>query len=138
MVGKYGVVIYSLWRRKWQPVFLPGESHGQRSLAGYSSWGRKSRIRLSDQINSLLILKYLEKEIMMHVMHTHTAIERTNFSNSSLLNKTLDWSTFPCKCTQFTMCEKKKFKVKICMQGYKALGFTMIIFKGIILAPLTF
>ena len=23
------------------PVFLPGKSHGQRSLAGYSSWGRK-------------------------------------------------------------------------------------------------
>ena len=32
-----------LWRRAWQPapVFLPGESHGQRSLAGYSPWGRK-------------------------------------------------------------------------------------------------
>ena len=31
------------WRRKWQPspVFLPGESHGQRSLADYSLWGRK-------------------------------------------------------------------------------------------------
>ena len=37
------------WRRKWQPipVFLPGESHGQRSLAGqrnlagYSPWGLK-------------------------------------------------------------------------------------------------
>ena len=29
--------------RKWQPtlVFLPGESHGQRSLVGYSPWGRK-------------------------------------------------------------------------------------------------
>ena len=28
---------------KWQPipVFLPGESHGQRSLVGYSPWGRK-------------------------------------------------------------------------------------------------
>ena len=28
---------------KWQPApgFLPGESHGQRSLVGYSSWGRK-------------------------------------------------------------------------------------------------
>ena len=24
------------------PLFLPGESHGQRSLAGYSPWGRKS------------------------------------------------------------------------------------------------
>ena len=31
------------WRRKWQPnsAFLPGKSHGQRSLAGYSPWGRK-------------------------------------------------------------------------------------------------
>ena len=27
---------------------LPGESHGQRSLVGYSPWGRKSRTRLSD------------------------------------------------------------------------------------------
>ena len=38
------------WRRKWQPtpVFLPGESHGQRSLVGYSPWGRKSQTWLSD------------------------------------------------------------------------------------------
>ena len=29
------------WRRNWlpTPVFSPGESHGQRSLVGYSSWG---------------------------------------------------------------------------------------------------
>ena len=31
------------WRREWQPtpVFLPGESHGWRSLAGYSAWSPK-------------------------------------------------------------------------------------------------
>ena len=31
---------FSSWRRKWQPtsVFLPGKSHGQRSLAGYNPW----------------------------------------------------------------------------------------------------
>ena len=31
------------WRRTWQPTsaFLPGESHGQKSLAGYSPWGHK-------------------------------------------------------------------------------------------------
>ena len=31
------------WRRAWKPapVFLPGESHGQRSLVGYSPWGHK-------------------------------------------------------------------------------------------------
>ena len=31
------------WKRAWQPiaVFLPGESHRQRSLVGYSPWGNK-------------------------------------------------------------------------------------------------
>ena len=31
------------WRSAWQPnpVFLPRESHGQRSLSGYSPWGCK-------------------------------------------------------------------------------------------------
>ena len=46
-----GLVGKILWRRKWQPipVSLPGKSHGQRSLVGYSPQGRaKSRTRLSD------------------------------------------------------------------------------------------
>ena len=32
-----------LYRREWlpTPVFLPGELHEQRSLAGYSPWGLK-------------------------------------------------------------------------------------------------
>ena len=32
-----------IWRRKWQstPVFLPGQSHGERCLASYSPWGCK-------------------------------------------------------------------------------------------------
>ena len=35
-----------LWRRKWQPtpVFLPRKSYKQRSLAGYSPWGRKESV----------------------------------------------------------------------------------------------
>ena len=34
------------WRKKWlpTPVCLPGEFHGQRSLAGYSSWGRQTQL----------------------------------------------------------------------------------------------
>ena len=32
------------WRRAWQPTLLPGESHGQRSLVGYTEHGvTKSR-----------------------------------------------------------------------------------------------
>ena len=40
---KYGILPFTPWRRKWQPtpVFLPGESHGQRSLVGYSPRGHK-------------------------------------------------------------------------------------------------
>ena len=46
------------WRRSWQPnpVFLPGESRGQRNLAGYSPWVHKSRTQLS------------------HLAHTHTVL----------------------------------------------------------------
>ena len=38
------------WRRKWQPtpVFLPGKSHEQRGLVGYSPWGRRSWTQFSD------------------------------------------------------------------------------------------
>ena len=44
------------WRRKWQltPVFSPGESHGQRSLAGYSPWSRKE----SDTTSLSLFIMY--------------------------------------------------------------------------------
>ena len=42
------------WRRKWQPtpVFLPGESHGQRSLAGYSP----PRCKESDSTNTFTLI----------------------------------------------------------------------------------
>ena len=38
------------WRGNWQPtpVFLSEKSHGQRSLAGYSPWNRKSPTGLRD------------------------------------------------------------------------------------------
>ena len=50
------------WRRKWQPtpIFLPGKSHGQRSLVGYSPWGCKE----SDVIKRLHSLKKLKRQIM--------------------------------------------------------------------------
>ena len=42
-VYSVGDLSSSPWRRKWQstPVLLPGKSHGQRSLVGYSLWGLK-------------------------------------------------------------------------------------------------
>ena len=42
---------------KWQPtpVFLPGESHGQRNLAGYSPKGRKES-DTTEQLNTHIYL----------------------------------------------------------------------------------
>ena len=33
--------IPGLGRFPWTPIFLPGETHGQRSLVGYGPWGPK-------------------------------------------------------------------------------------------------
>ena len=40
------------WRRKRQPtpVFLPGEFHGQRNLAGCSPWGHRVRRDLATEL----------------------------------------------------------------------------------------
>jgi len=42
-LGRKGDNNHVPWRRKWQPrsIFLPGKSHGQRSLASYSPRGCK-------------------------------------------------------------------------------------------------
>ena len=46
-----------LWRREWQstPALLPGEFHGQRSLAGCSPWGRK-KSDTTEQLHLHLLL----------------------------------------------------------------------------------
>ena len=66
---------HATWRRKWQPtpVFSPGEFHGQRSLTGYSSWGRKESDmteRLSPMLHvsyglPMLLLQVFTKEPML-------------------------------------------------------------------------
>ena len=41
------------WRRKWQPtpLHLPGNFHGQRSLAGYSPWGHTHACTLGNELH---------------------------------------------------------------------------------------
>ena len=45
------------WRRKWQPtpVFLRGKSHAQRSLVGYSPWGRKESDMTEQWLHTICI-----------------------------------------------------------------------------------
>ena len=57
------------WRRKWQssPVFLPGKSHGQRSLVGYSPYGCKEL----DMTEQMSVHAYTHT-------HTHTQVMKCN------------------------------------------------------------
>ena len=60
------------WRREWQstPVFLPGEFHRQRSLAGYSPW-ESQKVRHNWVINTFTSLSLL-KELLSPQSQTHT------------------------------------------------------------------
>ena len=52
-------------RREWQPtpVFLPGESYGQRSLESYSPWGHKESDMTDGQTLSLSSEKKPQKRL---------------------------------------------------------------------------
>ena len=86
------------WRRKWQltPVFLPGESHGQRSLLGYRPWGCKERTYLSDWV------------------HTHF------FEISVYIN--LYCGKFNCRVDLDWKCEKAKVKDQPIWKNLHRLG----------------
>ena len=60
------------WRRKWQPapVFLPGESHGQRSLVAMVHRIEKSRTRLKRLSTNIrvFIMLYIYKTTRAHNM----------------------------------------------------------------------
>ena len=68
------------WRRKWQPtpVFLPGKSHGQKSLAGCSPWCHKRVSWLSTHAHIHTHLQHCQKAIKMGFV-------AQNFNNSEII-----------------------------------------------------
>ena len=68
----YGFVTYisKLWSKKWQPtpVFLPGKSHGQRSLAGYSPWGRKE-LDTTEQLSTCQSWHWTQIQLVQRFIH---------------------------------------------------------------------
>jgi len=69
----------SVQRRAWQstPVFLSGESHVQRNLMGYSSWGRKE-LYMTEQLNNKVfsaraveLLLLFSRSVMLDSLQLH-------------------------------------------------------------------
>ena len=84
------------WRRAWQPtpVLLPGESHRQRSLAGYSPWGRKEldmteRLSIACHSNILSILNIVREIDYMSITNGPLVNIEMNFIVGNLPFHTL-------------------------------------------------
>ena len=60
------------WRREWHPIplLLPGKSHGQRSLAGYSPWDLKESDTTS-QLNKTYLLKINQCAHILALKHPY-------------------------------------------------------------------
>ena len=73
------------WRRKWQPtpVYLPGKSHGQRSLMSFNPWGRKES---GTTATNTYLLPYLPNvsKINTDPSHTSNIEERAHFLTYSM------------------------------------------------------
>ena len=112
---------------KWQPtpVFLPGESHGQRSLEGYSPWGCKE----SDMTEGLSIAQRmndwtnkLEKNLCW------LKVKRINISWAFLPQATLGdvvlktWILFFSPTLQLTTCLSRS--IRFCCSNKHSQIFT--------------
>ena len=87
------------WRRKWQPtpVFLPGKSHGQKSLVRYSPWGLKSYTRLSNQTTKSVQEWDCNNSVFRRCgIHTHT---HTHTHTKILLKHKKEWNDAFCPVT---------------------------------------
>ena len=77
------------WRREWQPapVFLPGESHGQRNLAGYSPGGH--RVRRDSTGTDAWIPEFRRVAFTISNPHTQGCVKTfsLNYGTPTLLTK---------------------------------------------------
>ena len=89
------------WRRKWQPtpVFLPGKFHGQRNLAGYSSWDCteldmteqlstfKSVFSVANIKQNLAKLRFLPVDLILDSWQPSLELHKHKFCSSFFLNQ---------------------------------------------------
>ena len=89
--GDAGDVVWSLgrkilWRRKWQPtsVFLLGQSHAQRSLVGYSPWGR-GESDMTEQLGTQLSFQLAGQSWCLSTLaHTESSMRSVSVVSGSL------------------------------------------------------
>ena len=98
------------WRRKWQPtsVFLPGESHGQHNLEGYSPWGHTETP--PNQLSTDNKFYYVALETM-RVWECYSCSYKSSqtFSHNRAVFKSMYSYLFICIFVQFYSCQPLYF-----------------------------
>ena len=81
------------WRREWlpTPLFLPEESHGQRSLAGYSPWGPKE-LDTTEQLTLYLLGSELK---VTHSVMSTLCVSMDYTVHGILQARILEWVAYP-------------------------------------------
>ena len=111
------------WRRKWQstPVLLPGKSHGQRSLVGYTVHGvTKSWTRLSNFAFTFTWPANLGQGSSLLGWERSPGEEKGNPLQYSCLENSIDrgawWATYsPWGCKELDPTEHTRIHTYICM-----------------------
>ena len=115
------------WRRKWPhtPLFLPGKSHWQRSLASYIPWGCKSRTPLRDR-NQYETEDPYRCEVIFHCglicIFLMIRVEKAMAPTPVLLpGKSHGWRSLvgcsPCGCKQSDTTERLPFHFSLLRIG---------------------
>ena len=107
----------SPWRRKWQPTptFLPGKSHGQRSLVDYSPWDCKSvRHALATKQQLVVWLCSISLSVIFHSQLFIFSCNKSLLSIFSLQDR---------QCFKCWKCNSKNKKKKKNQSGLKDLIF---------------
>ena len=84
------------------PIFLPGKSHGQRSLAGYSPWGREeldgTETKQQQQCKSsrkiLTLTKEIREDLNKEVMDLNTPYVKISIVLNKFINSTQSQSNY--------------------------------------------
>ena len=127
------------WRRKRQPtlVFLPGKSHGQRSLAGYSPWDLRELDKMTEQqhiidlvtyLLILLILSFAEQKFLILMKSSLSII---SFMDHILMMNLKKTSSYPRSSRFFPMLFYRKFIV-LHLIFRSVIHFELTFVKGVV------
>ena len=103
------------WRRKWQPtpVFLPGKSQGQRSLAGYGSWDCKELDTTEcPHSHTKYIFKFGVAKIQQSFLSSEAISKMATRWKSHYKNITGNAFIFLCLCVGVCVSERERERRK--------------------------